>query len=118
MSISTDQASSSSTTKSRTRCSWSVSERAEWLKLLDESGQSVSAFCRDNDLPESSVSLWRRQQREHDEDNEFVEVALPSVGASSTQSDSAIVIQLADDRRLEVAAGTDVDWLASLLRAL
>ena len=121
MSIKTEQTLSSSTPKSRTRCSWSLAERAEWLKLLEESGQSLSAFCRENDLPESSVSLWRRQQRERDSEigeNEFVEVALPSACASPTRSDSAIVIQLANNRRLEVAAGTDVDWLAALLRAL
>ena len=50
--------------KSRSRCTWSVEERTEWLRLLDASGQTLSEFCRTNDLPESTVSLWRRQQRE------------------------------------------------------
>jgi len=38
-------------TKVRTRVNWTPAERAQWLSLFEKSGQSVSEFCRANDLP-------------------------------------------------------------------
>ena len=113
-------------TKSRSRCTWSGSERTEWLRLLDASGQTLSEFCRTNDLPESTVSLWRRQQREASqattEAGEFVEVALPTApvsnAADSEAASPAVVIRLPGERVVEVAAGTDVAWLSTLLDTL
>lgn len=112
--------------KSRSRCTWSGSERTEWLRLLDASGQTLSEFCRTNDLPESTVSLWRRQQREASqattEAGEFVEVALPTApvsnAADSEAASPAVVIRLPGERVVEVAAGTDVAWLSTLLDTL
>ena len=112
--------------KSRSRCTWSVAERTEWLRLLDASGQTLSEFCRTNDLPESTVSLWRRQQREASqattEASEFVEVALPTApvsnAADSEAMSPAVVIRLPGERVVEVAAGTDVAWLSTLLDTL
>lgn len=112
--------------KSRSRCTWSVEERTEWLRLLDASGQTLSEFCRTNDLPESTVSLWRRQQREASqattEASEFVEVALPTApvsnAADSESASPAVVIRLPGERVVEVAAGTDVAWLSTLLDTL
>ena len=112
--------------KSRSRCTWSVEERREWLRLLDASGQTLSEFCRTNDLPESTVSLWRRQQREASqatpEAGEFVEVALPTApvsnAADSEAVSPAVVIRLPGERVVEVAAGTDVAWLSTLLDTL
>ena len=112
--------------KSRSRCTWSVEERTEWLRLLDASGQTLSEFCRTNDLPESTVSLWRRQQREASqattEAGEFVEVALPTApvsnAADSAAASPAVVIRLPGERVVEVAAGTDVAWLSTLLDTL
>ena len=112
--------------KSRSRCTWSVAERTEWLRLLDASGQTLSEFCRSNDLPESTVSLWRRQQREVSqattEAGEFVEVALPTApvsnGVGSEAASAAVVIRLPGEQVVEVAAGTDVAWLSTLLDTL
>ena len=111
--------------KTRPRCPWSIEERVEWLRLLDESGQTISEFCRANDLPESTLSLWRRQQREvrSENDGEFVEVALPTSAQTAspvpaTTPSPAVVIQLPGDRIVEVAAGTGIAWLSALLRAL
>ena len=112
--------------KSRSRCTWSVAERTEWLRLLDASGQTLSEFCRTNDLRESTVSLWRRQQREASqattEASEFVEVALPTApvsnAADSESASPAVVIRLPGERVVEVAAGTDVAWLSTLLDTL
>jgi hypothetical protein len=38
------------------RCAWTAGERAEWLRLLQESGKGIPEFCRKNDLAESTVS--------------------------------------------------------------
>ena len=112
--------------KTRSRCTWSMEERREWLRLLDASGQTLSEFCRSNDLPESTVSLWRRQQREASQETteagEFVEVALPAApvsnAADSEAESPAVVIRLPGERVVEVAAGTDVAWLSTLLDTL
>ena len=103
-----------------------MEERREWLRLLDASGQTLSEFCRSNDLPESTVSLWRRQQREASQETteagEFVEVALPAApvsnAADSEAESPAVVIRLPGERVVEVAAGTDVAWLSTLLDTL
>jgi hypothetical protein len=33
------------------------------VTMFDKSGQSVSEFCRTNDLPPATLSLWRSQQK-------------------------------------------------------
>jgi transposase-like protein len=58
----TTPASAPTTTKPRGRVNWTAAERTEWLELYKQSGQSVSEFCRANDLPPATLSLWRRQQ--------------------------------------------------------
>ena len=49
-------------TKPRTRVNWTPAERSEWLALFEKSGQSVNEFCRANDLPPATLSLWRQSQ--------------------------------------------------------
>ena len=86
----------------------------------------LSEFCRTNDLPESTVSLWCRQQREagreSDAAGEFMEVALPTALVSTATGcevpSPVVVIQLPGERVVEVAAGTDVAWLSALLDTL
>lgn len=39
-------------------------DRAAVLRLLEHSGQSVAAFCREQGLPYGLVSRWRRESRE------------------------------------------------------
>jgi hypothetical protein len=36
--------------KPNSRVNWTAAERAEWLTMFDKGGQSVSEFCRTNDL--------------------------------------------------------------------
>ena len=65
-------------TKPRTRVTWSVEDRAAWLELFTKSGQTAAEFCRDNDLPQATLSFWLRQSQEVPvEPGELVEVALP-----------------------------------------
>lgn len=103
--------------KPRTRCVWTPEERAEWLRLLEESGKPLSEFCRENGLPESTVSLWRKQLRDptSTSDSEFIEVPLPSRTAISDAPRLTIRI---GDVAVEATAGTDAAWLAELVRQL
>jgi transposase-like protein len=109
--------------KSRSRCSWSPEERGEWLALFEQSGQSHADFCRTNGIPESTMSLWRKQMRSAPVDashtGEFVEVALAAepIPAAAVRV-APIVVHLADGLCLEVAPGTDIVWLAELVRML
>jgi len=48
--------------KPRTRVNWTPAERSKWLALFEKSGRSVSEFCRANDLPPPTLSLWGSQQ--------------------------------------------------------
>lgn len=110
--------------KPRTRCVWSAAERAEWLALFERSGKPLSEFCRENDLPEATLSLWRRQLREGGEpageDGSFVEVPVAQFNAAVGRSEAvaAVTVRVPGGLTLEVAAGTDALWLASVLRAL
>lgn len=111
------------TVKPRTRCSWSPEERAEWVALFEHSGQSLSQFCRDNDLPVPTLSAWRAQLREPatEEDTGFIEVPLTQVAAVATAPAQRVSpsIQLRIGAvELSVAAGTDPAWLATLIRSL
>jgi transposase-like protein len=114
-------------TKTRTRCSWSAEERAEWLTMLEQSGQSLSEFCRANELPEATVSRWRKQLREPKatptDAGALLEVpvaalteSLPPCGASNVTG--TVVIRLPREITLEVTPGTDVAWLGELIRTL
>ena len=91
--------------------------------MLEESGQGVTEFCRANGLPESTVSLWREQSREPDAPSEaadFIEVLLPASlqPAPPTGVRSTATIRFADGVALEIDSGTDMAWLAALVRLL
>ena len=108
---------------SKTRARWTPEERAEWVRLLEQSGQGLSEFCRENDLPESTVSRWRKQLREPaavaSGENAFIEVELtsaPSVAAVTPAS--RVTLRLAGGVSLAVPVGTDPTWLAALVRQL
>jgi hypothetical protein len=49
-------------TQPRTGVNWTPTERAERLPLFEKSGQSASEFCRANNLPPTTLSLWRQSQ--------------------------------------------------------
>jgi transposase-like protein len=55
------------------------------LALFEKSGQSVSEFCRANDLAPPTLSLWRQQQAGTSagtEGGELVEIANAALKAS------------------------------------
>lgn len=114
-------------TRARARCSWNAEERVQWITLLEQSGQSLSEFCRANDLPESTVSLWRKQLRGApsvpSDTGALLEVPITAL-APPRMSDhvparaATVIIHLPGEIDLEATAGTDVAWLAELIRTL
>ena len=106
-------------TQKRQRVTWSADERVDWVRLFEKSGKSVSDFCRENDLPPATLSLWRSQLRGPEtsvEESALVEVPLPPVDAPPRSP--ALRAKLPGGIELEVACGTDAQWLAGVLRAL
>jgi transposase-like protein len=107
--------------KSRTRVSWTAAERAEWLRLFEQSGQSAAEFCRNNDLSPATLSFWVRQQPGN-ADHRRSRGTRPgrSVDArrDCAERQRCDRHQLPGGLRIEIVAGTDPAWFAQLLRAL
>jgi transposase-like protein len=106
-------------TKVRTRVNWTPVERAQWLSLFEKSGQSVSEFCRANDLPSATLSLWRQQQTAAGsaaEGGALVEIATSSI--MSTSSKPFVILRLPGDIAIEVLAETDPKWLGTVANHL
>jgi len=110
--------------KPRTRCTWSAEERAEWVELFENSGQTAAKFCRDNDLSPATLAFWRAQLKDSVgqnslEDGALVEVPWEALNADSAPvSTAAVTIRLNGGTQLEVLAGTDPAWLSQLLLVL
>ncbi len=81
-------------------------------------------FCRENDLSQATLSLWRRQQRSGEEgaveDGAFVEVPMARLNAPVEHADAvaALTVRVPGGLLFEFAAGTDPAWLARVLRAV
>jgi transposase-like protein len=107
-------------TKPRTRVNWTPAERVEWLALFERSGQSVSEFCRANDLPSATLSLWRQQQAAASggaDGGELVEIDAAAVlGPGSSKP--LVTIRIPGEIALEVAAEADPKWLGTLVKHL
>jgi len=64
------------------------------LALFEKSGQSVSEFCRLNDLPPATLSLWRSQQHRgaaNTEDSGLVDIPMVSL---ASKLDRALPVKL------------------------
>ena len=95
----------------------------KWRALVSEqgqSGQTVSAFCRDHGLRESLFYDWKRRIREV-EAAKFVEVKVKQSrepGKPVPEHYPAIEIRLSKGRRLLVEPGFDASHLRALLTVL
>jgi transposase-like protein len=113
-----------STTAKRQRVTWSTQERIDWVRMFNKSGKSMSEFCRENDLPEATLALWRKQLRGPDsaETGALVQISttpLQSMAPTAPPADGvALRVRLPCGTELEVASGADVPWFASIVRAL
>jgi Transposase len=107
--------------KSRTRVTWSAAERAEWLRLFHESGQTAAEFCRENGLSPATLSIWRQQLPEAGTIGECL-VELPRAALSPTpppdRSTPACSVTLPSGLRFDVSEGIDMVWFGQLLQAL
>jgi transposase-like protein len=104
--------------EARTRCAWTPDEQTEWMRLLEESGKGLSEFCRENGLPESTMSLWRKRLRRptiEARDEEFVEVSLPTAPSFSDVRGTTATILLGREVGLEVSIGADPASIAELV---
>jgi transposase-like protein len=112
------------TEKTRVRISTTPEERAEWVRLFEESGKTAAEFCKELGLAETTFAVWRKQGRGPAvaETLTFTEVPPPMVeaalAANAAGAPGAVTIHLANGTRLEVAAGTDTSWLVQLATAL
>ena len=111
--------------KTRVRISTTPEERAEWVRLFEESGKSAAEFCAGLGLAETTFAVWRKHVRgpapASVENLTFTEVPQPLVEAAlaaNATAASAVTVQLTNGTRLEVAAGTDTAWLVQLVTAL
>jgi transposase-like protein len=97
--------------------------------MFEKSGKGVSEFCRENDLPEATLALWRKQLRGPETPanaSPFVEVPAAKLSAAAgadkigppSAAVGVITVRLSGAVSLEVAAGTDAGWLAGVVRAL
>ena len=114
----------------RTRVMWSAEERTEWLRLFEQSGQTAADFCRDNDLPQATLSCWVRAAQEPPaEEPRLVEVpreilsAVPAVRepvVSEAQpiAATAVALQLPSGLRIEIPVGLDMGWFNGLLQSI
>jgi transposase-like protein len=108
----------------RQRVTWSPEERVDWVRMFENSGKAVSEFCRENGLPESTFALWRKQLRGPETGGEAgALVQIPTIPLESTAPivpppATAVRVRLPCGVELEVAAGTDVQWFAGIVRAL
>lgn len=101
--------------KPRVRISTTPEERAEWVRLFEESGKSAAQFCQELGLAEATFAVWRRQVRGEVNSQAVTFTDVPLAVASEPP---AVAIVLPNGTMLEVASGTDATWLAQLLPAL
>lgn len=107
-------------TTTRRRQQFTAEDRQRWTEQYERSGLSVRDFCRDHPLCQSSLSRWVRQRRtathKPSEARSLVEVRVTPVPVMG--SAASVTVRLPGGVTMEVPGGTEVTWLAGVLRAL
>ena len=89
----------------------------KWTELIrqqQQSGLSVSAFCRDRGFSDQALYYWRKRLS----GRERVRFALVAAGAATTSEHAPIELLLASGDRLRIAPGTDALTLRTVLNVL
>jgi len=89
----------------------------KWTELIrqqQQSGLSVSVFCRDRGFGDQAFYYWRKRLSAR----EPVRFALVAAGAATTSDPAPIELLLASGDRLRIAAGTDALTLRTVLNLL
>ena len=94
-------------------------KQIHWQGLISDqetSGQSIAAFCRAREVPESLFYYWRKKFREI-ATSQFVEVqaAEPQARHSRAVPGSTIEVRLSNGRSLIVGPEFDASHLRALL---
>jgi len=96
-------------------------DRKRLMSLFRRSGQSAKQFCHEHDVCPSSLWRWlerdRRSGQEASRSGELVEIPMTALRVSD-MAGAAVTLQIGGVGRLEVAVGTDPEWLGALVRAL
>ena len=96
-------------------------DRKRLMSLYRRSGQTAAQFCREHEVCPSSLWRWlagaRRSGQEAASAGELVEIPMAALHAAEATS-TAVSMQICGVARLEVAVGTDPQWLGALVRAL
>jgi len=97
-----------------------VVERRQLLDRYERSGLSQKAFCLRHGVALSTLQYWRRRARDTDREPtpSFVEIPPVTGVARALSGEATVLIELPGGVRLEVAAGTDAQWLCGLVRAM
>jgi transposase-like protein len=107
--------------ESRRRRRFTARDRKRLMSLYRRSRQSAADFCRENDVCPSSLWRWlardRHSGQEESNAGELVEIPAATLRAPGA-SGAPVSMQIAGVARLEVAVGTDPQWLGALVRAL
>jgi putative transposase len=87
---------------------------AELIRQQQQSGVSVSAFCRDRGFSDQTFYNWRKRLSVC----EPVRFALVEAGAATTGGHAPIELLLTSGDRLSIAPGTDASTLRAVLNVL
>ena len=87
---------------------------AELIRQQQQSGLSVSVFCRNRGFSDQAFYYWRKRLSSR----EPVRFALVSADAATTTDYAPIEVLLASGDRLRIAPGTDALTLRAVLNIL
>ncbi len=94
---------------------WTVAEKARCLRAFSESSLSLSTFSRKVGVPLSTLYQW--QQHAERWQDEAAKPAFAEVRVTGPTPGTTAAVHLPCGARLEVAVGTDPDWLAAIIKA-
>ncbi len=102
----------------------SAEERRGWVKRYERSGQTLKQFCEQHGLALSSFCLWKKRLAQNSEERTgrrggpLVEVPLRTAVPIFGTDARSVAICLTDGLRIEIGAGSDIQWVAELVRAV
>src|ERR1700733_10209398 len=95
-------------------CTTSEKKWTELIRQQQQSGLSVSAFCRDRGFSDQALYYWRKRLS----GREAVRFAFVAADAAPATGATTIELLLASGDRLRIAPGTDALTLRTVLNIL
>jgi transposase-like protein len=87
---------------------------AELIRQQQQSGLSVTAFCRNRGFSDQTFYNWRKRLAGTD----TVRFALVAAGPSGRAEHAPVELVLASGDRLRIASGADAETLRTVLKVL